>query len=307
MNERSHYEWNTWASALAHIHFSEYDDQFRLTRLAHTHEFYEMFICLHGRCGHKANGMREELAAGSVLIIRPNDRHCFCDLPGKEAEGRYVNIEISRTLFALLLEYVGDEAFKRNVDQSPRPLRFQLTADQRDWLEQVLPGNITNYRAVSDPENRIRAMLPLICSLCIDNKTMARQGLPAWLEKLCEEMKKPENYVKDMQYFVDFSGKSHGHVCGSFRKYLQTTPVEYFNTVRINYCAYLLRHTNRDILDIAMCAGFESVSYFFSQFKKRFQTTPGQYRRWQNTGSAGSVIPPVGWDAEPEEEENCPK
>lgn len=287
MKERAHFEWDTWAPASAHIHFSEYIDQFRLTRVAHTHSFYEIFMVLHGNCGHKANGVCEELSAGSVLFVRPDDKHCFCDPADENAEGRYVNIEISRTLFGLLLEYVGDEEFKQNIDQSAAPPRFRLTADQRGWLEQLLQGNMTSYQAVSDPEGRIRAMLPLICTMCIGNdRSVVRQGLPKWLEQLCEEMKKSENFTKDMQYFVEYSGKSHGHICSSFKKHLQTTPVEYFNTVRINYCAYLLRHTTRDILDIAMCAGFESVSYFFSQFKKRFHTTPSKYRC---RGAAGSA------------------
>ena len=293
MKESVHFKWDSWASASAHIHFSEYIDQLRLTRVAHTHDFYEIFISLRGDCGHKVGGKKEELQAGSVLFIRPQDKHCFCDTADNTPEGRYINMEISRPLFGLLLEYVGDEEFRQSIEQSPAPLHFQLTGDQRDLLEQLLQGNMIGYQPIGDAESRIRAMLPLICSMCIDNdKSMVRQGLPKWLEQLCEEMKKPENFTKDMQYFVDLSGRSHGHICGCFKKHLQTTPVEYFNTVRINYCAYLLRHTTRDILDIAMCAGFESISYFFSQFKKRFQTTPSRYRRHRTTVLAAPSAQP---------------
>lgn len=281
MIERVHFEWNTWAPDLeAHIHFSEYSDQHRLIRMAHTHDFYEIFISLRGNCGHKVGGVQEELKPGCVLFIRPKDKHCFCDPADKQFDGRFINMEISRTLFDLLLEYVGNEEFKQSVMQNDRPPCFQLTDGQRDWLERLLQGNMIGYRIARGAEGNIRAILPLICVMCIENdKELAKQGLPKWMEHLCEEMKKPENFSKDMQYFIDFTGKSHGHICGCFKKYLKTNPVKYFNTVRIEYCAYLLRHTTRDILDIAMCGGFDSISYFFSQFKKRFQTTPNKYRQ----------------------------
>jgi AraC family cel operon transcriptional repressor len=56
------------------------------------------------------------------------------------------------------------------------------------------------------------------------------------------------------------------------------TPGRYLNTLHLSYAANLLNHTNRAIIDIAFDSGYDSLSYFYHQFKKEFSVSPLKYR-----------------------------
>ena len=68
------------------------------------------------------------------------------------------------------------------------------------------------------------------------------------------------------------------HICRAFRKYLNMTPMTYINAKRLNYAANLLRHSDKEIIDIAYESGFQSVSHFYQLFKKEYQISPLMYR-----------------------------
>ncbi|MCW8132632.1 MAG: helix-turn-helix domain-containing protein [Planctomycetota bacterium] len=61
-------------------------------------------------------------------------------------------------------------------------------------------------------------------------------------------------------------------VCGK-------TFVEMLTEARLRTASGLLRHTNLDILDVALRSGFGDVSHFHRCFRTRFKSTPLKYRK----------------------------
>ncbi|SDK46898.1 AraC family transcriptional regulator [Sediminibacillus albus] len=82
--------------------------------------------------------------------------------------------------------------------------------------------------------------------------------------------------IKDLAALVQMS---EGHFNRFFKSLVRMTPIEYINTVRINYAAKLLRESNRKILTIALDVGFDNQSYFIRTFKRYKNCTPSQYRK----------------------------
>lgn len=54
--------------------------------------------------------------------------------------------------------------------------------------------------------------------------------------------------------------------------------VDYVGTVRMARAAYLLRHTDRKVMDIAMSLDYHDMGYFLKRFRARYGMTPSQYR-----------------------------
>lgn len=54
--------------------------------------------------------------------------------------------------------------------------------------------------------------------------------------------------------------------------------VDYVNNVRLARAAYLLRHTERKVMDIAACLDYHDMGYFLKRFRMRYGMTPSQYR-----------------------------
>ncbi len=66
-----------------------------------------------------------------------------------------------------------------------------------------------------------------------------------------------------------------------FKKFTNTSPMQYVNNERIKKAAYLLTTTDEKISKIAAMSGFSDEVYFSRVFKKNYGVTPSNYRnRW---------------------------
>lgn len=63
-----------------------------------------------------------------------------------------------------------------------------------------------------------------------------------------------------------------------FTKYNGIGPSQYIKRKRIERAIYLLEHTDRTILDIALECGFQNASNFYKAFYSLTQHVPGDYR-----------------------------
>jgi YesN/AraC family two-component response regulator len=68
------------------------------------------------------------------------------------------------------------------------------------------------------------------------------------------------------------------YFCSQFKKETKMTFSTYLNHIRIERSKFLLKHSDKSILDIAISLGFSSQSYFSSQFKKHTKLSPKKYR-----------------------------
>ena len=64
-----------------------------------------------------------------------------------------------------------------------------------------------------------------------------------------------------------------------FKKYTNSTPMEYLCTMRIQQGKKLLANSTLTVGEIAERCGFENVYYFSNSFKKRTNISPIQYRK----------------------------
>ncbi len=65
----------------------------------------------------------------------------------------------------------------------------------------------------------------------------------------------------------------------TFRQDLDTTPVTYLKSYRLQQAAYLLETTRRSSAEIAQICGFNDHSYFARSFRELYQLTPSLYRK----------------------------
>ncbi|MCD7736161.1 MAG: AraC family transcriptional regulator [Lachnospiraceae bacterium] len=90
-----------------------------------------------------------------------------------------------------------------------------------------------------------------------------------------------ENYQENLSIkeLAKYSHFSETYFMSFFRKYTGTTCIEYINRYRLSKAASALNTTDTPVMDIALENGFRNISYFNKLFRKRFGSTPGEYRR----------------------------
>ena len=63
-----------------------------------------------------------------------------------------------------------------------------------------------------------------------------------------------------------------------FKACLDITPIEYIKTLRLEKAEKLLKTTTRTVQQIMYDCGFNSKTYFYKEFAKKYGVTPKQYR-----------------------------
>lgn len=75
-----------------------------------------------------------------------------------------------------------------------------------------------------------------------------------------------------------------------FKKHCGKTINEYSNALRLEAAKDKLKNSNEQIIDIAYSLGFESISAFFTFFRKLTDMTPGEYREMGKTSNEGIMF-----------------
>ena len=90
-----------------------------------------------------------------------------------------------------------------------------------------------------------------------------------------------EHYRNDISVddLADIACMSSSHFYKIFKNTLGETPVEYLNSERLKHAKNMIRTSTAKLSEIAFVCGFNSSSYFNTQFKKQEGMTPSQFRK----------------------------
>lgn len=104
-------------------------------------------------------------------------------------------------------------------------------------------------------------------------------GDKVFLNKLVEEIKA---HISDAELNAVFIEKSFSMSKMQLYRKLKTltgmTPGEFIKHIRLTEAALLLTTTNLNVTEIFYRTGFNNQSYFFREFKKRYECAPNEYR-----------------------------
>ena len=82
----------------------------------------------------------------------------------------------------------------------------------------------------------------------------------------------------DLRVLSREAGISPFHFAALFRKAIGATPHKHVQYLRMQTAQYMLRDTDKSILDIALTCGFGSASHFAAAFRQQFSKSPTEYR-----------------------------
>lgn len=86
-----------------------------------------------------------------------------------------------------------------------------------------------------------------------------------------------------LEEVANHANLSKCYFCTQFKKEMKMSFTDYLAHARIEKSKYLLCNSNKSILDIAILIGFNSQSYFTTQFKKYTGVSPKEFRDRRNS------------------------
>lgn len=246
----------------------------------HTHDFPEVFWMESGAGIHRIHGQSKEIRAGDVVLIRPTDRHSIGTRPDARS-----NPCLSLVNFAFRLEtleylrkryYAGREAaFPWRGAELPS--RYRVGAAELRRLAELADG------LARGPQTRLRLEGFLLALMEMLESTApaaleTSAAVPDWLRGALPVFAQPKHLSGGVPELARLAGRGPEHLNRVVRKCLGGTTTDLVNRLRLDYAARELCMSGRPILEIALDAGFDNLSYFYRVFRRQFGQTPRRYR-----------------------------
>lgn len=245
--------------------------------LLHTHDFYELLLIVDGSIRHFVNDEIQELKKGHLVFIRPSDYHYF---HFRKGDCHFINLAILEQTIEELFSYLG-KGFNRATLLDPAlPPTLLLTSNELG----LLLNQFENLNTLP-VDNKVWLNIELRCILIgifsrfFLTRPRPDDRFPEWLSRVVTKMNHPSKFKEGNSAIRELACKSDEHISRSFKRYLNKTPRQFVNELRLNYAANQIRFSERNIHDIAFESGFENQSNFHRQFKRMFNITPSAFRK----------------------------
>ncbi|GAA3400138.1 AraC family transcriptional regulator [Paenibacillus hodogayensis] len=259
----------------------------------HSHDFIELAYVVEGAGEHRYNGgAYYEIRPGDVFVIEPDIEHAY-----RVSERQ--RLVICNVLFLPAL-------LKAELDTMSSVSSFV----DFFYVEPLLRNDVHFQSRLTLPPAKQLAMKKLLDSLAEEHaerspgyeiiiKTTMIQ-LFVFLSRCYQQsvvpVKRTARDETSMHSAVEFVGRHYAQplsleqisrICGmsasafsvKFRQHTGKSLIEYRNELRIEAAERALADTNDLIAAIAQDAGFDDLSFFNKQFKKKTGLSPGQYRK----------------------------
>jgi AraC-like DNA-binding protein len=258
----------------------------------HTHDFVELVYVVSGRALHEMSGNRYQLSPGDVFILEPQAYHSYSGTQTEET---------------VLYNVLFDVEFLRNeldaLKRIPSFLDFFYLAPFLRKTASFIP-----YSPLKETQNlQILNHLRTIHEEFVEQKEGYQLIIKTrWIECLVllgrfhqENLNARRRTLTDkermesIRHFVDQNFREPlaleqlSRICGmsvsSFTaKFKETTGVsliDYKHELQVRLACSQLAETNHKILEIALEAGFNDISFFNKVFRKHTGLTPKDFRK----------------------------
>jgi AraC family cel operon transcriptional repressor len=244
----------------------------------HNHDYYEFFLALYGSITHVINGKSKTIEAGRLYLIRPQDQHYF--IRNRHIEFKSVNIAFPQSIYNEIVDYSASGPLMSKLTSSPHEVSVQLDNDGLSHLEgriDILRTAVTMDKATE--ASLYRLLLSDMMYFLIRKGLFRETSKSDWIETLHSKLTRKAYFARGTDCIVELTGRSYEHSARVFKQRYHTTLSRYINDIRITYAENMLLRTDEDICDIAMEAGYNSMSYFYAQFKAHHQLSPAEFRQ----------------------------
>ncbi|MFC5406255.1 AraC family transcriptional regulator [Cohnella soli] len=256
----------------------------------HCHEFIEFVYVAEGTGYHEYRGSTYRISEGDVFVIEPETVHSY----RAETAMLFYNVLFLPGILAAELaamakvtpfvDFFYVEPFLRHTVQFQAHLILQ--ADERLQMRTLL-GRLEDEYESKNAGYRTLVKTKLLeifvfLSRCYDN----------WVKKPLTTLTDEQKVMRHVCDFIrlhcgqpltlpqvsQLCGMSHAAFTAKFKQHTDMTFIEFRNAARTDAACKQLAESEDKILQVALDAGFEDVSFFNKMFKKNVGVTPREYR-----------------------------
>lgn len=246
----------------------------RVRRSVHTDHL--LIFCHQGSGRFHTEHHSGELQAGQVLFLRKGVAHSY--QADQDAPWSIYWAHFAGDLVDQYMQYIGVQG-----DATTPVVRLSNWRALLPDVTQLL--NLQHQRLTLErallAANILQKLFIQLPHLRSDELASRTSFTLTSLERFMHDNSHRSLELKD---FALFSGLSIYHFSKKFRQLTGTSPIRYFNELKVREAQRMLVATNHSVRQIGHTLGFEDAYYFSRLFKKVTGQSPANYRR-QKTDS----------------------
>ncbi len=234
-------------------------------RPLHWHEYFEIELILEGKGIQRLNGKEYSLKRGVVTSLNPTDFHEVTP------EGELKICNISFTFSAL------DDSFSKRMLQENEKV---FSPPEEDFKRLCQLGNLLVDANRTNQGEEYTAHLLNCLLLQLTDSTP--DGEPMHNTSVQNAMLYLQLHFREsptLQQIADHVHLSPKYISELFHKETGQTISVFLSDLKLTYGAKLLSNTDLSVTDICFACGYTSIPNFLKSFKKKFGTSPLQYRK----------------------------
>lgn len=251
----------------------------------HCHaDYYEVFITTTDNIVQIYNGQVSTLPSSSIILIKPNQYHQIYYTSEGPNTPSHFNIQLKMDYLLNLVDQICP-TFRPALTSGDNFMSTKLNNTTFEYIKQL--ANSVSLVSLS-PNNlehqNIKLLIYNIILILSGNNQFAPQNYTNnsnrnYALELKEKLDSYEYIQGDISELYRLFPVSTTTLIKSFRELTSMTIVRYATLKKIEYIKSLLMYTRYSILQISSLAGYDSLSYMISTFKKEVGVTPAVFRK----------------------------
>lgn len=237
---------------------------------SHYHEYFEIYYLEYGKRYHMVDDNIYSLNSGEFIIFPPYSmHHSYGDN----------DVPFKRVLVYFSPETVIVPEVLHTISQSAGVYRFDTKASQSVHLllNDILKEQGDGEGFHSDAMKMLLNLLLIKIARRADEK-----AAPENRSRITEILHYLHSHSSENITLEDLASRfylSPYYLCREFKRYTNSTIIQYINHIRIIHAQRLFMETNRTITDISKEVGFSNVTHFNRVFKSIIGMSPSKNRK----------------------------
>ncbi|MDA3963193.1 MAG: AraC family transcriptional regulator [Planctomycetota bacterium] len=240
----------------------------------HRHDYFEVFWIEAGAGEHWIDGELITIGIGDCFFMRPQDAHTL--LADASSGLTWTNVSFPARAERGLRERYAEELGWWPWRVGGAPHHCRLASKYLPRMKEIATSLPIDGKRRLDLDWFVSTLLRYLDP---PSESGGPARAPAWLQSAVGEMAAdPARLELGGSELVRRCGRCSEHVNRSVRQFYGMSTTELVRHLRLEHAARQLRFSHDDILDIALGAGFNNLSYFYRCFRGRYGTTPRKFR-----------------------------
>ena len=258
-----------------------------LTDIRHTHDFAELIFILRGGGLHWIDGDTYPVEEGDVFLIQGYTEHYFRERHNLIMYNVMFDVAYLKEHLHSLHSLPGFNAFFLFEPTYRRSHKFQSRlriGPEQLFQATALLRQIEAESEAAAPGYDLLMLAKVLEIFVFLSREYSKEKNPKArsLFRLGEVISRLENEYLRHWTIADLSriaAMAPSTLLPVFRKATGRSPIEYLLEVRLSKAAEKLLKTDDPVSEIAAACGFSDPNYFSRCFRRRYNTSPREYRR----------------------------